>query len=96
MNTLKTVFVIAVLGIVGYGVYVALNNQPVPDAPDWVANQLSQDGTAAPTESGAPGSGGLLLGWQPYKRKRLPLVAKSSTSSPYARAGLGRVDSAGE
>lgn len=63
-SSIKTVLVLAVLGAVGYGVYVKLNNGPDNTAPPkgadgWSAQppkiELSGVGTTAPTFPGAPG-----------------------------------------
>ena len=72
MNTLKTVVVIAVLAIVGYGLYRGLNNgfqfqNGAGETPDWLTAEIAQPGSpdiqlgtesSVPPTAGAPGTWG--------------------------------------
>ena len=50
MNTLKTVFVVAVLAVVGYGVYATLNQADPVEPPSWLPpDAQSLAGTSTPT-----------------------------------------------
>lgn len=54
MQTLKTLVVLGVLGIVGYGLYVGLNNgfefaHVPPQTPDWIEQQISNSSGGDPT-----------------------------------------------
>ncbi|HJN67306.1 MAG: LysM peptidoglycan-binding domain-containing protein [Pirellulales bacterium] len=59
MNTLKTMVVLAILGIVGYGLYIGLNNgfqfQSGPmETPDWLTNEMDQNSEMGQTGPGIP------------------------------------------
>ena len=63
MNTFKTVVVVAVLAIVGYGLYIGLNNgfqfqEGQTETPDWIANQIGPPPEAPAVEFGTPGMTG--------------------------------------
>lgn len=53
MNTLKSIVVIAVLGVVAYGVYVTLTEQPAPETPDWLPPEIAGSLGAPDVEMGS-------------------------------------------
>ncbi len=53
MNSLKTMLMVAVLGIVAYGVYVSINKGPVQTPPE-----VPEDWSAGPPQISLPGSDG--------------------------------------
>lgn len=53
MNTFKSIVVIAVLGVVAYGVYVTLTEQPAPETPDWLPPEIAGSLSAPDVEMGS-------------------------------------------
>ncbi|NUQ64379.1 MAG: hypothetical protein HUU20_18080, partial [Pirellulales bacterium] len=87
MNSLKNLFIIAVLAAVAYGVYVSLNKENQSTPPSGVADgwggpinvQLPTSATAAP--AGAPAAVGTGL-------TESPGIAAGQPAPPFAATGL--------
>lgn len=94
MNSLKTMFVVAVLAAVAYGVYTTINNNPAPGPPppgasdEWAAGppsiSLPQPGAAPGFSVGSAGAGTTAAGQAPPFAPSALAGSDASMAPPFA------------
>ena len=95
MNTLKTMVVLAILAIVGYGLYIGLNNgfqfQNTPTGtPEWLTNEMGQTSGSGQVAPGIPQVGlGQPQGSPHRGLTKPPEVAQGGLPDP--ASGIGQI-----